>query len=75
WGGAGAPANPPHTDVGTGRGSAMTVYVSRYAATGELPRDLSNRVEPVEQSVADLPLLTHVWRTVFEQQTRKPGRR
>ncbi|MET8907594.1 multiple cyclophane-containing RiPP AmcA [Micromonospora sp. NPDC004551] len=53
----------------------MTVYMSRYAATGELPRDLSNRVEPVEQPVADLPLLTHVWRAVFEQQTRKPGRR
>ncbi|MFF0876465.1 multiple cyclophane-containing RiPP AmcA [Micromonospora aurantiaca (nom. illeg.)] len=53
----------------------MTVYVSRYAATGELPRDLTERAEPVEQSVADLPLLTHVWRVVLEQQTRKPDPR
>ncbi|MGA3563350.1 multiple cyclophane-containing RiPP AmcA [Melissospora conviva] len=53
----------------------MTVYVSRYAATGELPRDLTDRAQPVERPVADLPLLTHVWRVVFEQQARKCDRR
>ncbi|TDB74335.1 hypothetical protein E1165_14770 [Micromonospora sp. KC723] len=48
----------------------MTVYVSRYAATGELSRDLTDRDQSVERPVADLPLLTHVWRIVFEQQAR-----
>jgi hypothetical protein len=45
----------------------MTVYVSRYAATGELARDRTDRDPPV----VDLPLLTHVWRIVFEQQARE----
>ncbi|MFF5224371.1 multiple cyclophane-containing RiPP AmcA [Micromonospora sp. NPDC000212] len=51
------------------------MYVSRYAATGELPRDFTERAEPMERPVADLPLQTHVWRVVFEQQLRKPDPR
>ncbi|MEV5764955.1 multiple cyclophane-containing RiPP AmcA [Micromonospora sp. NPDC052213] len=54
----------------------MTVYVSRYAVTGELT---TNRAAAVPASArpgsADLPLLTHVWRVLFEQQARIHPRR
>ncbi|WP_317889001.1 multiple cyclophane-containing RiPP AmcA [Salinispora oceanensis] len=55
---------------------AMTTYVSRYAATGELTAD---RIAPIPASMrpcsADPPLLTHVWRIVFERQARDSERR
>ncbi|GLZ57772.1 multiple cyclophane-containing RiPP AmcA [Micromonospora sp. NBRC 107095] len=48
----------------------MTVYVSRFAFTGEL----APRTAAVRSDAVDLPLLTHVWRLVFEQQARKRDR-
>ncbi|MEU8182116.1 multiple cyclophane-containing RiPP AmcA [Micromonospora sp. NPDC049047] len=54
----------------------MTVYVSRYAVTGELTTDRA-AVAPaaVGPGSADPPLLTHVWWVLFEQQARKHRRR
>ncbi|MBQ1012376.1 hypothetical protein KBX53_15715 [Micromonospora sp. M51] len=54
----------------------MTVYVSRNAMAGQ-----SRRTEPRWTSSqgrgwpADPPLLTFVWRRLFEQQAREGGRR
>ncbi|WP_176308677.1 multiple cyclophane-containing RiPP AmcA [Micromonospora sp. NBS 11-29] len=54
----------------------MTVYVSRNAMAGQ-----SRRPEPGWMSSpelvwpADPPLLTFVWRRLFEQQAREGGRR
>ncbi|WP_433532752.1 multiple cyclophane-containing RiPP AmcA [Micromonospora sp. CA-263727] len=54
----------------------MTVYVSRNAATGEPPRGRAADVPPVVRPAqADLPLLTHVWRVVFDRQAREHDRR
>ncbi len=54
----------------------MTVYVSRNAATGAPPRDLAAGVPPVVRpGPADPPLLTYVWRIVFERQAREHDRR
>ncbi|MEV0158127.1 multiple cyclophane-containing RiPP AmcA [Micromonospora sp. NPDC050686] len=50
----------------------MTVYVSRYAATGELTLDRAGEVSALTRpGSADPPLLTHVWRIVFERQARR----
>ncbi|SCL29259.1 hypothetical protein GA0070624_3849 [Micromonospora rhizosphaerae] len=55
----------------------MTVYVSRHASA-----DQSWQSEPVthvparqQARPADPPLLTHVWRRLFEQQARETDRR
>ncbi|MFF0654183.1 multiple cyclophane-containing RiPP AmcA [Micromonospora tulbaghiae] len=54
----------------------MTVYVSRNAVSGR-----SRRAEPGWTASrgqvwpADPPLLTFVWRRLFEQQAREGGRR
>lgn len=54
----------------------MTMYVSRHAMTGQSRRPepgwtaSSGQVRP-----ADPPLLTFVWRRLFEQQAREGGRR
>ncbi|MFF0372547.1 multiple cyclophane-containing RiPP AmcA [Micromonospora sp. NPDC005087] len=54
----------------------MTVYVSRNVMA-----DQSRRPEPGRASSqwpvqpADPPLLTHVWRRLFDQQAREGGRR
>ncbi|WP_347405118.1 multiple cyclophane-containing RiPP AmcA [Micromonospora sp. WMMD1082] len=54
----------------------MTVYVSRHATTGELPRDQGAGVRPVVwPDPADPPLLTYGWRQLFERQVRDGGRR
>jgi hypothetical protein len=54
----------------------MTVYVSRYAVTGELTTDRAAAVPAsARPGWADPPLLTHVWRVLFEQQARKRRRR
>ncbi|WP_305069448.1 multiple cyclophane-containing RiPP AmcA [Micromonospora sp. WP24] len=54
----------------------MTVYVSRYAATGELTTDrAAAAAASARRGSTDPPLLTHVWRIVFERQTRESGRR
>ncbi|SDY49090.1 hypothetical protein SAMN05444365_102423 [Micromonospora pattaloongensis] len=54
----------------------MTVYVSRNATTGELPRDPGAGVPPaVRRGQDDPPLLTHVWRIVYERQARERDRR
>lgn len=59
-----------------GRGIGVTVYVSRNAMA-----DQSRRPEPGRASSqwpvqpADPPLLTHVWRRLFDQQAREGGRR
>ncbi|MGN9803923.1 multiple cyclophane-containing RiPP AmcA [Micromonospora sp. L32] len=54
----------------------MTVYVSRYAATGELAPDRAAGVPTLTRpNRADPPLLTHVWRIVFERQARESDRR
>ncbi|MEU7973124.1 multiple cyclophane-containing RiPP AmcA [Micromonospora sp. NPDC049089] len=51
----------------------MTVYVSRYAVAGELATDRAAVVPAaVGPGSAERPLLTHVWRVLFEQQARKP---
>ncbi|MGN9890416.1 multiple cyclophane-containing RiPP AmcA [Micromonospora sp. L31] len=54
----------------------MTVYVSRNAALGqpwrpELPARVPSQA-PVR--AADPPLLTHVWRQLFDQQARESNR-
>lgn len=49
----------------------MTVYVSRFATTG----DLSSRTAAVCSDAVDPPLLTFVWRRLFEQLAREGGRR
>ncbi|WP_080671538.1 multiple cyclophane-containing RiPP AmcA [Salinispora cortesiana] len=68
------PASPPRTRVV--RMPAMTTYVSRYAATGQLT---AARIAPIPASTppfsVDPPLLTHVWRIVFERQARDSERR
>ncbi|MEV2239839.1 multiple cyclophane-containing RiPP AmcA [Micromonospora sp. NPDC049891] len=54
----------------------MTVYISRNATIGEPPRELAADVSPIgPPGLADPPLLTHVWRIVFERQARKRERR
>ncbi|MEH0927683.1 multiple cyclophane-containing RiPP AmcA [Micromonospora sp. CPCC 205558] len=54
----------------------MTVYVSRYAATGELTTDRPAAVAvSARRGSTDPPLLTHVWRIVFERQARESDRR
>ena len=50
----------------------MTVYVSRYAATGTLTSDRAAGVRLATRPESDdPPLLTHVWRIVFERQARQ----
>ncbi|WP_432049806.1 multiple cyclophane-containing RiPP AmcA [Verrucosispora sp. NA02020] len=51
------------------------MYVSRNAKMGDLPRDQSPSAPPVQPGPADPPLLTHVWRIVFERHARKRGPR
>jgi hypothetical protein len=55
----------------------MTVDVSRNATVGEPWRsDFPARAsEQAQVRVADPPLLTHVWRRLFERQARKSNRR
>ncbi|MGA3525007.1 multiple cyclophane-containing RiPP AmcA [Melissospora conviva] len=54
----------------------MTVYVSRYAATGELTSHRAAGAPTMtRRGSADPPLLTHVWRIVFEGQARQGDRR
>ncbi|MGW3609748.1 multiple cyclophane-containing RiPP AmcA [Micromonospora sp. NPDC005163] len=54
----------------------MTVYVSRYAATGELTTDrAAAAAASARRGKTDPPLLTHVWRIVFERQARESDRR
>ncbi|ADL44778.1 MULTISPECIES: multiple cyclophane-containing RiPP AmcA [Micromonospora] len=54
----------------------MTVYVSRNAMAGQsrLPEPRWT-ASPGRVWPADLPLLTFVWRRLFEQQAREGGRR
>ncbi|MER7444531.1 multiple cyclophane-containing RiPP AmcA [Micromonospora avicenniae] len=54
----------------------MTVYVSRNAMSGQ-PGCPESRwtVSPWQVWPADPPLLTFVWRRLFEQQAREDGRR
>ncbi|MFG1887624.1 multiple cyclophane-containing RiPP AmcA [Micromonospora sp. NPDC049051] len=59
-------ASPPHTSH---RGPAVTVYISRNARMGDLPRD--RVAPPTRPGSADPPLLTHAWRIVFERQARE----
>ncbi|MBL6275063.1 hypothetical protein JMF97_02660 [Micromonospora fiedleri] len=50
----------------------MTVYVSRYAATGELTSEAEDGLSAsTRPDPDDPPLLTHVWRIVFERQARQ----
>ncbi|WP_348529445.1 multiple cyclophane-containing RiPP AmcA [Micromonospora sp. A200] len=52
----------------------MTVYVSRNATTGR-PWHPGPPAPAVPQArVADPPLLTHVWRQLFEQRARESNR-
>ncbi|MFI7022685.1 multiple cyclophane-containing RiPP AmcA [Micromonospora sp. NPDC049900] len=74
-GGPPPPPPPPPTNSGSEWGPAVSVYVSRNAKLGDLPRDRSTSAPPVQPGPADPPLLTHVWRTVFERQARKRGPR
>ena len=54
----------------------MTVYVSRNATDGQLPPDPVAGVPALTRpNSADPPLLTHVWRIVFERQARESDRR
>ncbi|MER5453923.1 multiple cyclophane-containing RiPP AmcA [Micromonospora sp. NPDC002389] len=53
----------------------MSVYISRNAKMGDLPRDRSPSAPPLQPGPADPPLLTHVWRIVFERQARERGSR
>ncbi|MDM4722811.1 multiple cyclophane-containing RiPP AmcA [Micromonospora sp. WMMA1363] len=54
----------------------MTVYVSRYAATGELTPDRAAAVPALARSGStDPPLLTHVWKIVFARKARESDRR
>ncbi|MFC8616607.1 multiple cyclophane-containing RiPP AmcA [Micromonospora purpureochromogenes] len=56
----------------------MTVYVSRNATLGQLWRpDLPAPVPPQAEAQARVinpPLLTHVWRQLFDQQARESNR-
>ncbi|MBQ1064754.1 multiple cyclophane-containing RiPP AmcA [Micromonospora sp. C41] len=54
----------------------MTVYVSRNAMATQ-PRHPEPRwtASPGRVRPADSPLLTFVWRRLFEQQAREGGRR
>lgn len=50
----------------------MTVYVSRNATDGHLSQDRAVGVPALTRpNSADPPLLTHVWRIVFERQARE----
>ncbi len=49
----------------------MTVYISRNAKMGDLPRDRSTSAPPIQPGPADPPLLTYAWRIVFERQAQK----
>ncbi|MFB9234070.1 multiple cyclophane-containing RiPP AmcA [Plantactinospora siamensis] len=50
--------------------------MSRYAATGELtPIRATGDPASTRPRPADPPLLTHVWRIVFERQSRGSDRR
>ncbi|OKI64318.1 hypothetical protein A6A27_25325 [Micromonospora sp. CB01531] len=70
------PASPPHTEASAGLGPTMTVYVSRYAATGELTTDRAAAFPAsARPGSTDPPLLTHVWRIVLERQARESDRR
>lgn len=53
----------------------MTVYVSRYAATGELKGGRVAVPASARRGSTDPPLLTHAWRIVLELQTREGDRR
>ncbi|WP_305069346.1 MULTISPECIES: multiple cyclophane-containing RiPP AmcA [unclassified Micromonospora] len=55
----------------------MTVYVSRNARADQSGRPESLARVPAWQQArpADPPLLTHVWRRLFEQQAREGDRR
>ncbi|MFG2060300.1 multiple cyclophane-containing RiPP AmcA [Micromonospora sp. NPDC048871] len=68
---AGRSASPPRTSSGSKWGSAVTVYISRNAKMGDLPRDRSTSASPIQPGPADPPLLTYVWRIVFERQERE----
>jgi hypothetical protein len=73
---AGTPASPPHKRADVGRELAMTVYVLRYAATGELTTDRTAAVAVSARcGSTGPPLLTHVWQIVFEWQARGSDRR
>ncbi|WP_331461253.1 multiple cyclophane-containing RiPP AmcA [Micromonospora tarapacensis] len=49
----------------------MTVYISRNAKTGDLPRGRSTSASPKQPGPADPPLLTYAWQIVFERQARE----
>ncbi|WP_432959030.1 multiple cyclophane-containing RiPP AmcA [Micromonospora haikouensis] len=49
-------------------GPAVTVYISRNVEIADLSRDRATTSPPVGAGPADPPLLTHVWRIVFERQ-------
>ncbi|WP_422734136.1 multiple cyclophane-containing RiPP AmcA [Micromonospora sp. WMMD558] len=54
----------------------MTVYVSRNAMAGQSRCPEPRRTtSPGQVWPADPPLLTFVWRRLFEQQAREGGRR
>ncbi|MFF5177768.1 multiple cyclophane-containing RiPP AmcA [Micromonospora sp. NPDC000316] len=53
----------------------MTVYVSRNAMAGQSRRPEPRLTSSQGQVRADPPLLTFVWRRLFEQQAREGGRR
>lgn len=54
----------------------MTVYVSRNAMAGQSRRpERGWTASPGQVWPADPPLLTFVWRRLFEQQARECGRR
>ncbi|MEU7589961.1 multiple cyclophane-containing RiPP AmcA [Micromonospora sp. NPDC049230] len=52
----------------------MTVYVSRNRMSNPEPRGTSTSTQGQVRR-ADPPLLTFVWRRLFEQQAREGGRR
>ncbi|WP_332308157.1 multiple cyclophane-containing RiPP AmcA [Salinispora pacifica] len=49
----------------------MTVYISRNATVGDLPRPRLTSALPMQPGPTDPPLLTYVWRIVFERQARE----
>ncbi|MFD6263912.1 multiple cyclophane-containing RiPP AmcA [Micromonospora chalcea] len=55
----------------------MTVYISRNARNDQSwrPEILTHAPARQQARPADPPLLTHVWRRLFEQQARKSDRR
>ncbi|MFE9207164.1 multiple cyclophane-containing RiPP AmcA [Micromonospora sp. NPDC007230] len=54
----------------------MTVYVSRNAMADQSRRSEPGRAsEQWQVRPADPPLLTHVWRRLFEQQAKEGDRR